>query len=175
MLCHYPLRRNLGEPAEAVREAIELYLSACLHSPRSCHQSEWHHMACTLLPIRINRSPGTRSVILAPGLQLKVWNKVESGFDSVQHLPKNWKSMKKQPKHIWQGSNSTTLTLNLQTIRKKGNKLCYIKWRPLCDNKKIEKKLMTNSENMFETYVADKRLIFLIKRVWEKKGKQMTV
>jgi len=28
---------------------------------------------------------------------------------------------------------------------------------------------MTNSENMFETYIADKRLIFLIKKEFEKK------
>lgn len=128
------------------------------------------HGMCTLLPIRINRSPGTRkrdssSWTPAESVRKQSWVR----FLTQYNIYLNWKSMKKQPKHIWQGSNSTTLTLNLQTIRKKGSKLCYIKWRPLCDNKKIEKKLMTNSENMFETYVADKRLIFLIKKEFEKK------
>lgn len=36
---------------------------------------------------------------------------------------------------------------------------------------------MTDSENMFETYIADKRLILLIKKEFEKKRdvKQMAV
>lgn len=129
------------------------------------------HGMCTLLPIRINRSPGTRkrdssSWTPAESVRKQSWVR----FLTQYNIYLNWKSMKKQPKHIWQGSNSTTLTLNLQTIRRKGNKLCYIKWRPLCDNKKISREKTDKfREHVWNLRCRPKINIPNFKRVWEKK------
>lgn len=123
------------------------------------------HGICTLFPVKINRSPGTRkrdSSSWTPAESVRKQSGVRFFPTKTQsNIYLNWKSMKKATRAYIKRRPFLNLHSKSANNKKKKaiiilRKIKIFVWR---ENKWAKK----NSENMFETYITDKRLIFLIK------------